>query len=167
MSKVYLALGSNKGSRETYLNDAIKSLKNDNRVVVLKCSSVYETKPYGEIPQNNYLNAAVLIETDYTPDQIYLVIKKIEKEVGRTESVRWGEREIDIDIILIDSLVFQNDKITIPHKEYHLRDFVLIPIYELNNELIDPKSKNKIKNLIKLLDERYIIEKHELNLNIN
>jgi len=114
MSKVYLALGSNKGSRETYLNDAIKSLKNDNRVVVLKCSSVYETKPYGEIPQNNYLNAAVLIETDYTPDQIYLVIKKIEKEVGRTESVRWGEREIDIDIILIDSLVFQNDKITIP-----------------------------------------------------
>jgi 2-amino-4-hydroxy-6-hydroxymethyldihydropteridine diphosphokinase len=167
MSKVFLALGSNKGDREAYLFDAIKSLMDDEKIRLIKCSSIYETKPYGTIPQNNYLNGAVLIETDYTPNEIYTIIKKIEKEVGRTDSVRWGEREIDIDIILIDSLIFENDKIIIPHKEYDKRDFVLVPIHEIDNELIDPKSKIKIENLIKLLDERYIIDKVELNLNLN
>ena len=144
MSKVFLAHGSNKGNREEYLIGAIKSFLDDVKIDVLKCASVYETKPYGEIPQNNYLNSAVLIETEYTPDEIYNVIKRIEKEVGRTESVRWGEREIDIDIILIDSLIFENDKIIIPHKEYNKRDFVLVPIHEIDNELIDPKSKKPV-----------------------
>lgn len=167
MSRVFLGLGSNKGNRENYLRDAIKSLKNDSKVKLIKTSSIYETKPYGDIPQANYLNGVVLIETDYTPNEIYSVIKKIEKEVGRTESVRWGEREIDIDIILIDSLILENEQIIIPHKEYDKRDFVLVPLHEIDNELIDPKSKKKIENLIKLLDERYIIDKINFNLNEN
>lgn len=167
MSKVFLALGSNKGNREKYLISAMQALMADEKIDVIKSSSVYETRPYGEIPQNNYLNSAVLIETDYTPNEIYIVVKAIEKRVGRIDSVRWGEREIDIDIILIDSLVFENDKIIIPHIGYSKRDFVLVPLYEIDNKLIDPKSKNKIENLIKLLDERYIIKKVELNLNLS
>ena len=166
MSKIFLALGSNKGNREEYLINAINALSSDNRIEILKVSSIYETKPYGEIPQNNYLNGVVLIQTDYSPDEIYKVIKKIEKVVGRTDSVRWGEREIDIDIILIDLLVFETEKIIIPHKEFHLRDFVLVPMHEIDNKLIDPKSKIKIENLIKLLDERYIIRKINFNLTI-
>jgi 2-amino-4-hydroxy-6-hydroxymethyldihydropteridine diphosphokinase len=166
MSKIFLALGSNKGNREEYLINAINALSSDNRIEILKVSSIYETKPYGEIPQNNYLNGVVLIQTDYSPDETYKVIKKIEKVVGRTDSVRWGEREIDIDIILIDLLVFETEKIIIPHKEFHLRDFVLVPMHEIDNKLIDPKSKIKIENLIKLLDERYIIRKINFNLTI-
>jgi 2-amino-4-hydroxy-6-hydroxymethyldihydropteridine diphosphokinase len=164
MSKIFLALGSNKGNREKYLKDAVKSLISDSRVTLLKASSVYETNPYGDVPQDNYFNAVILIETDYSPDEIYFLIKKIEMEVGRTESVRWGEREIDIDIILINNLIFENEKIIIPHKDYTKRDFVLVPLCEIDNELIDPKSKNKIENLIKLLTERYIIGKVKINL---
>lgn len=166
MSKVFLALGSNKGNREKYLRDAVQALLDDARITFMKASSIYETKPYGSVPQNNYLNGVVLIETDYTPDEIYLVIKKIEKEVGRTESIRWGEREIDIDIILIDSLIIETEKLIIPHKEYYKRDFVLVPLLEIDKKLIDPKSKNKIENLIKLLAERYIIGKVNINLNV-
>lgn len=164
MSKIFLALGSNKGNREKYLKDAVKSLISDSRITLLKASSVYETNPYGDVPQDNYFNAVVLIDTDYSPDEIYFLIKKIEKDVGRTESVRWGEREIDIDIILFDNLTFENEKIIIPHKDYTKRDFVLVPLYEIDNKLIDPKSKNKIENLIKLLTERYIIGKVKINL---
>ena len=167
MSKVFLALGSNKGNRGKYLQDALDELKLDSRISLQKVSSIYETKPYGLVPQNNYFNGVVLIETDYLPDEIYFVIKKIEKKVGRTKSVKWGEREIDIDIILIDSLIFENENIIIPHKEYDKRDFVLVPLYEIENELIDPKSQNKIENLIKLLDEKYIIDVVTINLNVN
>jgi len=167
MSRVFLALGSNKGDREKYLKDAINSLSNDNKISLIKTSSIYETTPYGEIPQNNYLNGVVLIETVYSPNEIYFVVKKIEKEVGRTESVRWGEREIDIDIILIDSLIFENEHLIIPHKDYDKRDFVLVPLWEIDNELIDPRTQNKIKNLINLLSETYIIGKVNFNLKEN
>ena len=167
MSKIFLALGSNKGNREHYLIDAIKALSINDRIEILKLSSIYETKPYGDIPQNNYLNGVILIESDYSPNEIYNIIKKIEKKVGRTDSVRWGEREIDIDIILIDDLVFENEKIIIPHKDFNKRDFVLVPMHEIDNELIDPKSKIKIEKFIKLLDERYIIGKINFNLTIN
>ncbi len=167
MSRVFLALGSNKGNRENYLNQAIIALASDSKNTLIKVSSIYETKPYGTVPQKNYLNGVVLIETDYTPTELYRSIKEIERKVGRTDSVRWGEREIDIDIILIDLLVFKNKFITIPHKDYTKRDFVLVPLHEIDSELIDPKSKNKIENLIKLLDEKFIIKKVNFNLNVN
>ena len=167
MSRVFLALGSNKGDREKYLQEAVTDLAMDSNNTLIKASSIYEAKPYGSIPQNNYLNGVVLIETDYTPNDLYFAIKKIESKVGRTDSVRWGEREIDIDIILIDSLIFENDKIIIPHKEYSKRDFVLVPLHEIDSKLIDPKSKNKIEKLIKLLDEKYIIGKVNFTLKVN
>ena len=165
MSKVFLALGSNKGEREAYLRDALFELESDSKVNIVETSSVYETRPYGNIPQKNYYNAVILIETTYSPDEIYFLIKKIEKKVGRTDSVRWGEREIDIDIILIDSLIFENENITIPHKEYDLRDFVLVPMCEVDSEIIDPKTGNRVIDKIKLLNEKYIIDKVNFTLN--
>jgi len=165
MSKVFLALGSNKGEREVYLKNALLELESDAKLKIISTSSVYETKPYGNIPQKNYFNAVILIETSYSPDEIYLLIKRIEKEVGRTESVRWGEREIDIDIILIDSLIFENNNITIPHKEYDLRDFVLVPMCEIDAEIIDPKTGLPLIDKIKVLNEKYIIDKVNFTLN--
>ena len=165
MSRVFLALGSNKGDRKEYLQNAFSALKNDSAVSIIAASSLYETKPYGNIPQKNYFNGVVLIETSYTPDKIYFLIKKIEKKVGRTETVRWGEREIDIDIIMIDSLIFENENINIPHKEYHLRDFVLVPMCEIDPELKDPKAGIRLLDKIELLSEEYIIDKVNFTLN--
>lgn len=165
MSRVFLALGSNKGDREEYLKNALLALGNDSEVNLIAQSSIYETRPYGTIPQKNYFNGVILIETSYSPDEIYFLIKKIEKEVGRTDSVRWGEREIDIDIILIDSLIFENKNITIPHKEYYLRDFVLVPMCEIDSELTDPKTGIRLVDKIESLSEKYIIDKVNFTLN--
>jgi len=165
MSKVFLALGSNKGNREIYLKNAVEELKTNSNINLLSTSSVYETRPYGDVPQNNYLNGVILIETNLLPNEIYFLIKKIEKKVGRTDSVRWGEREIDIDIILIDSLIFENENIIIPHKEYDLRDFVLVPLREIDSKIIDPKSGIRLIEKIELLNEKFIIEKVSFTLN--
>ncbi|MCF6269451.1 MAG: 2-amino-4-hydroxy-6-hydroxymethyldihydropteridine diphosphokinase [Melioribacteraceae bacterium] len=165
MSRVFLSLGSNKGEREEYLKNALVALECNPKVNIIAVSSVYETKPYGDIPQKNYFNGVVLIETEYSPDEIYFLIKKIEKEVGRTASVKWGEREIDIDIILIDSLIFENKNITIPHKEYDLRDFVLVPICEIDSHVTDPKTGIKLEDIIKSLNKKYIIDKVNFTLN--
>jgi 2-amino-4-hydroxy-6-hydroxymethyldihydropteridine diphosphokinase len=165
MGKVFLALGSNKGNREVYLKNAVEELKTNSNINLLSTSSVYETRPYGDVPQNNYLNVVILIETNLLPNEIYFLIKKIEKKVGRTDSVRWGEREIDIDIILIDSLIFENENIIIPHKEYDLRDFVLVPLCEIDSKIIDPKSGIRLIEKIELLNEKFIIEKVSFTLN--
>ena len=99
MSKVYIGLGSNKGDRIGFLHYAVAELESDIGIKILALSSLYETKPYGVEDQPNYLNAVVLIETNYTPIEVYHKVKAVEKIVGRTKSKRWGEREIDLDII--------------------------------------------------------------------
>ncbi|VAX21259.1 2-amino-4-hydroxy-6-hydroxymethyldihydropteridinepyrophosphokinase [hydrothermal vent metagenome] len=164
MSKVYIGLGSNKGDRIGFLHHAISELESDFGITILTLSSIYETKPYGVEDQPNYLNAVILIETDYTPIEVYHKVKTIEKIVGRTKSERWGEREIDLDIILYDSMIYKDDLIEIPHKEYYKRDFVLVPLHEIGNDLIDPITKQSISEIIENLDEKFILKKLESNL---
>lgn len=164
MSKVYIGIGSNKGDRIGFLHHAITELESDIGITILDLSSVYETKPYGVEDQPNYLNAVILIETDYTPIEVYHKVKTIEKIVGRTKSERWGEREIDLDIILYDSMIYKDDLIEIPHKEYYKRDFVLVPLHEIGNDLIDPITEKSISEIIENLNEKFILIKLENNL---
>jgi len=164
MSKVYIGLGSNKGDRIGFLHHAIAELESDIGITILTLSSIYETKHYGVEDQPNYLNAVILIETDYTPIEVYHKVKTIEKIVGRTKSERWGEREIDLDIILYDSIIYKDDLIEIPHKEYYKRDFVLVPLHEIGNDLIDPITKQSISETIENLNEKFILTKLENNL---
>ena len=165
MNRVFLALGSNKGDRESYLLDAVHELNNCKMIKIIAFSSVYETKPYGDIPQENYLNAMVLVETDFKPDEIYYLVKKIEAVVGRTKSVRWGAREIDIDIILIGDKIICTEQITVPHKEYDKRDFVLAPLCEIDPGLKDPNDGEELVSKLNRLEERYILRKTEFTLN--
>ena len=164
MSKVYIGLGSNKGDRIGFLHHAVAELESDIGIKILALSSLYETKPYGVEDQPNYLNAVVLIETNYTPIEVYHKVKAIERIVGRTKSKRWGEREIDLDIILYDSIIYKDDLIEIPHKEYCKRDFVLVPLHEIGNDLLDPITRQSIGEIIKNLDEKFILRKLESNL---
>ena len=164
MSKVYIGLGSNKGDRIGFLHYAVAELESDIGIKILALSSLYETKPYGVEDQPNYLNAVVLIETNYTPIEVYHKVKAIEKIVGRTKSKRWGEREIDLDIILYDSIIYKDDLIEIPHKEYCKRDFVLVPLHEIGNDILDPITGQSIGEIIKNLDEKFILRKLGSNL---
>lgn len=165
MSKVYIGLGSNKGDRIEFLHHAISEIESDYGFTILDISSLYETKPYGVIDQPNYINAVVLIETNYTPIEVYHKVKDIEIIVGRIKSKHWGEREIDLDIILYDSIIYKDEFIEIPHKEYFKRDFVLVPLNEIAQDFVDPIRKKSINEMLENLDERFIIKKIENNLN--
>ncbi|MCF8241490.1 MAG: 2-amino-4-hydroxy-6-hydroxymethyldihydropteridine diphosphokinase [Melioribacteraceae bacterium] len=147
MNNIYLALGSNRGDRVDNLKKAVQKINSPNNCSVTKISSIYETKPYGEIEQQNFYNAVIEITYHLNPEKLFELVKQIENEIGRTKTVKWGPREIDIDILLFGNQYFQNDEITIPHKDMLNRDFVLLPLLEINKEIIHPVEQVYIKDL--------------------
>ena len=92
----------------------------------------------GNLNQENYLNAVVKISTDHSLTELFNFLKGIERDLGRSKTEKWGDREIDLDILLYNDLVYSNDIITIPHKEMVNRDFVLVPLCEIDSALISP-----------------------------
>ena len=134
----YLGLGSNIGERISYIQRVITELNDSRNINILKESSIYETEPWGNIDQDNYLNSVLKIETDLGPMELLLKLKSLEKKIGRSESKKWSEREIDIDILFYGDLVIQNENIKIPHSLIEERKFVLVPLAEIAPEFIHP-----------------------------
>lgn len=127
----YLALGSNLGDRLDYLKQAVNLLNQDEHIQVIKKSAIYETKPYGEVPQDNYLNAVVKIETSYEPLTLLQQTQAIEAKLERKRLIHWGPRTIDIDILLLENQEVNKKELSIPHKEIKKRSFVLIPLRDV------------------------------------
>jgi len=120
---------------------------------------LYETKPFGNRKQENYLNAVLKILTEYSVIELFSFLKGIEKELGRNETERWGNREIDMDILFYNDLVYSDSIITIPHKGIANRDFVLVPLCEIDSSLIHPELKQKICDINVADSEKCIIRK--------
>jgi 2-amino-4-hydroxy-6-hydroxymethyldihydropteridine diphosphokinase len=159
-SNVYLGLGSNKGDRLKYLENTVKLINTDKNCRILKSSSVYETKPYGNLEQDNFYNAVILIETEYDVVKLYFFLKSIEKEVGRENSeIRWNPREIDVDILFYNNLIYESEFLTVPHKDIMNRDFVLMPILEIASDYVHPVLNKKISETDFSLINKYIIQK--------
>jgi len=134
--EVFLGLGSNLGDRLSYMLKALNEIKKLGKV--LKISTVYESKAWGIENQNNFLNLVVLFETKLLPQDLLLHLRAIEKKVGRKERLKWGPREIDIDILLYGNRVIRTKLLQVPHPFLHERDFFLYPLLEINSELIHP-----------------------------
>ena len=100
---------------------------------LMKASDVFETEAWGGVPQPNYLNACVKIEchSHYEPHEILSAVKNFEREIGRVESVRWGARKIDIDILMIDDVILDAPDLVIPHMRIPERMFVLVPLSQI------------------------------------
>ena len=128
---VYIALGSNIGDKSKNLSSAIEEI---NTLIgeVTEVSSFFENEPQGFESNNIFLNACLICKTNLDPLNTLKELKKIEKKMGRkrTNGV-YKDRIIDLDIIFYDQLVFNSKKLTIPHKEYKNRNFILIPLAEL------------------------------------
>ena len=128
---VYIALGSNIGDKSKNLSSAIEEI---NTLIgeVTEVSSFFENEPQGFESNNIFLNACLIFKTNLDPLNNLKELKKIEKKMGRkrTNGV-YKDRIIDLDIIFYDQLVFNSKKLTIPHKEYKNRNFILIPLAEL------------------------------------
>ena len=128
---IYFGLGSNLGDRSENLSKAIGKLKLLGKIKAL--SSVYETEPWGGVPQPDYLNMCVSLECfeKIKPLEILRAVKNFEADIGRVPSVRWGERKIDIDILLIDDITYSSSELTVPHVNIPDRLFVLVPLSEI------------------------------------
>jgi 2-amino-4-hydroxy-6-hydroxymethyldihydropteridine diphosphokinase len=133
-----LGLGSNVGDRRAQLQGAVDALPGAG-VGVLACSSVYDTDPVGDVPdQASFLNACVLIETALDPPALLDAVKRLERALGRAPGVRHGPRAIDIDILLLGDIVLSDARMTLPHEQLLVRRFVLVPALELDFELTTP-----------------------------
>ena len=132
----YLGLGSNVGDRRANLQAAIEDLWAHD-VVVLASSSVYETEPVGEVlDQPDFYNACVRIETPLDPEALLDACKAVERVLGRDpDGVRHGPRPIDVDVLLLEGVKHESERLRLPHREVTSRRFVLVPLLELDPDL--------------------------------
>jgi 2-amino-4-hydroxy-6-hydroxymethyldihydropteridine diphosphokinase len=150
-NRVYLSLGSNVGDREDQLREAITRLETEGRIVSI--SSFYETEPVDFTDQAWFLNCAVALATDKTPERLMAAILGIEREMGRQRVQNKGPRIIDIDILLFvgaftGDAILDSPELTIPHPAMHARRFVLEPLAEIAPEARHPVFKKTIRELL-------------------
>ena len=128
--RVYLSLGANLGDPAETITQAFVAL---NRIgTVAKRSQLYRTQPWGKTGQAEFVNAAVLLETDRSPRELLRELQSIETAFGRRPRERWGPREIDLDILTYDDDVIDEPGLHIPHPNMRERAFVLIPLAEID-----------------------------------
>lgn len=149
-NKILLSLGSNIGDKKGYLLAAQKLIIREKKINLLSASSYYRSEPIGFTEQDWFVNNCLLIESEVNPEKLLLILKKIEKSLGRKPRQRWHEREIDIDIVIYDNLIFQSKALTIPHPEMHKRSFVLIPGSEIAPKMLHPVIGKTLEELAKL-----------------
>jgi 2-amino-4-hydroxy-6-hydroxymethyldihydropteridine diphosphokinase len=135
----YLGLGSNVGDRAANLRAAIDGLAGRG-VTIEAVSSTYETEPVGEITeQPDFLNAAIRVRAELEPEELLDASKAIEVERGREPAApRHSSRPLDIDLLLVEGLELETERLTLPHPEVLVRRFVLVPLLELDPELALP-----------------------------
>jgi len=131
MTEAYLGLGTNLGDREAYLARALDLLAETEGVKIGKISRVYRSAPWGITDQPEFLNICVQISTWLNPEELLRACKQVEMLIGRTRTERWGPREIDVDVLLIDGVDFDTPNLTIPHRRLVERRFVLEPLSEI------------------------------------
>ena len=151
---VYLGLGANLGDRQQTLCAARDRLSTVMDVV--RCSSLYETQPWGVTDQPPFLNAVCYGRTALAPDDLLAALKVLEQQLGRVASTRWGPRAIDLDILFFDDLVLTSPNLTIPHPLLHQRPFVLIPLNELAPQLRHPVLGQSISALTQACDTKHV-----------
>ncbi len=155
MARVFLSLGSNIGDRAATISQAVSLLSMSDKINIIKTSSFYETEPWANKNQGWFVNAAIAIDTDFSAMELLKYCQSVEAELGRIrkQGEKWGERTLDIDILMYDDKIISNGSIlTIPHPLMHLRAFVLVPMLEVKPDLVHPVFN---KTISELYDELY------------
>ena len=136
MPEIGLGLGGNVGDPSDAIRNAIAALKARGIAEIDKLSSLYRTAPWGGVPQPDYANACAIGRTELAPFDLLDAIKRLERDLGRVDTVRWGPRVIDIDILYYGDVSVQDERLVIPHRDLMRRAFVLIPLAEIAPDLI-------------------------------
>ena len=149
----YISVGSNLGRKLENCRKAIVALTSSRNCRLLNQSPVYQTEPVDYQDQDWFVNYVVQIETMLDPFSLLETLKSIERDAGRqTDTVRFGPRVIDLDIILYESMVVRTSRLVIPHARMHKRHFVLRPICDIDPDIIHPVFQRTMRSLLENLD---------------
>ena len=150
--KAYLSIGSNMGDREQYMKQAIVALEKEDTVRVERVSRFLNTKPYGGVKQQDFLNGAIAIKTLLTPEELLVLLHTIEAAADRKREIHWGPRTLDLDIVFYDKLVYESENLVIPHVDMENRYFVLKPLSELIPNYRHPILGKTVSQLLEAVD---------------
>lgn len=131
MVEVGLGLGSNIGDKASNIAEALLRMEQGGDLCITRKSALYRTAPWGVEDQDWFVNACALAETSLSPEALIKRCKQVEDELGRIETVRWGPRLIDVDILYYGDQSIETANLTIPHRELFNRAFVLVPLAEI------------------------------------
>ncbi len=151
--RIFLALGSNLGNREGYLQSGIDGLANLGIRIVL-CASLYSTEARDVLDQPRFLNTVTEAATDLSPDELLSACLEVENENQRTRTRTKGPRTLDIDIIFYGTEIVQTGDLIIPHPRFAARRFVLVPLAEIAPQFVDPVSGNTVSTLLECCPDR-------------
>jgi 2-amino-4-hydroxy-6-hydroxymethyldihydropteridine diphosphokinase len=130
-TEIGLGLGGNVGDPAKTIRAAVEALQTRGIAAIDATSSLYRTAPWGGVPQPDYANACAIGRTRLAPLPLLDAIKELERDLGRVETVRWGPRVIDIDILYYGDVALQDERLVIPHRDLLNRAFVLTPLAEI------------------------------------
>ena len=153
MGIAYIGIGGNLGDREKNVQDSLNVMTEEG-IEVIQVASFIETAPYGGVEQPNFINTVCQIKTTLKPLELLKTLKTIESRIGRTPTVHWGPRLIDLDILLYDDLIVVEEGLQIPHQDMLNREFVLKPLVEIAPEAIHPVRGQTIREEWKLFQEK-------------
>lgn len=153
--KAWLGLGSNIGDGASNIRRALELLEEKGAVSVLRQSSLYASEPWGFQDQPDYTNAVAEIEFSMAPEELLGILKGVEKQMGRRETRKWGPRLIDLDLLMVGDLILFRPGLTVPHPRMHCRAFVLVPLAELEPELLIP-AKGRVRSCLARLGDQGI-----------
>ena len=151
--RAFIALGSNMGDREGYLNFAVEELRKVKGLSIEKVSSFIETKPYGYTDQDLFLNGAVMVTTTLSPEELLDECQRIEQEADRVRLIHWGPRTLDLDILFYGQEILATERLNVPHPDMACRDFVLKPMAELAPWWLHPVTHRTMAQMLAALSQ--------------
>lgn len=154
MAIVFIGLGSNEGDRLKILRGAALDLKK-NLGILLKSSSVYETASWGFESEQPFLNAVMKFETEHQPAEVLNMLHYLEAKAGRqrTENSGYTDRTLDLDLLYYDDLLQDETSIQLPHPRISLRNFVLVPLSEIDPEWIDVRTQKTVREMLDSVED--------------
>ncbi len=158
MINAFIGIGTNLGDRKKHIAEALERLERRTDIKVIKSSSLYVTEPIGYVGQDWFLNCVVEVMTSMPPRELLSHCLSIEEQMGRTRTMQWGPRIIDLDILLYDDTVIEDDELTVPHPNMDKRRFVLVPIVEIAPDVIHPKLNKTVTDLLKNLKDAHKVD---------
>lgn len=157
MNIAYVSIGTNMGDRAGYLKQAVEYLREMDQMGSVEMSSIYETSPVGVTDQADFLNMVVRVSTSFSSEELLVVCQKIEQQLGRVRTIRWGPRTADLDILLYNNDMIETETLVVPHPRMRERAFVLIPLMEISPELVDPTTGRRYEEEPALRDGGVIL----------